>query len=150
MYELLDKINSPEDLKKLQLSQLPQLCEEVRRYILECCAVNPGHVGSSLGAVELIVALHYIYDTPADKLVFDVGHQAYAHKILTGRREIFRKNRTLEGISGFPKRDESPYDAFGAGHSSTSVSAALGFAEAARMMGTGEKSVAIIGDGALT
>ena len=150
MYELLDKINSPEDLKKLQLSQLPQLCEEVRRYILECCAVNPGHVGSSLGAVELIVALHYIYNTPADKLVFDVGHQAYAHKILTGRREIFRKNRTLEGISGFPKRDESPYDAFGAGHSSTSVSAALGFAEAARMMGTGEKSVAIIGDGALT
>ncbi len=150
MYELLDKIDSPEDLKKLQLSQLPQLCEEVRRYILECCAVNPGHVGSSLGAVELIVALHYIYDTPADKLVFDVGHQAYAHKILTGRRELFRKNRTLEGISGFPKRDESPYDAFGAGHSSTSISAALGFAEAARMMGTGEKSVAIIGDGALT
>ena len=150
MYELLDKIDSPEDLKKLQLSQLPQLCEEVRRYILECCAVNPGHVGSSLGAVELIVALHYIYDTPADKLVFDVGHQAYAHKILTGRREIFRQNRTLEGISGFPKRDESPYDAFGAGHSSTSISAALGFAEAARMMGTGEKSVAIIGDGALT
>ena len=150
MYELLDKIDSPEDLKKLQLSQLPQLCEEVRRYMLECCAVNPGHVGSSLGAVELIVALHYIYDTPADKLVFDVGHQAYAHKILTGRRELFRKNRTLEGISGFPKRDESPYDAFGAGHSSTSISAALGFAEAARMMGTGEKSVAIIGDGALT
>ena len=150
MYELLDKIDSPEDLKKLQLSQLPQLCEEVRRYILECCAVNPGHVGSSLGAVELIVALHYIYDTPADKLVFDVGHQAYAHKILTGRRDIFRQNRTLEGISGFPKRDESPYDAFGAGHSSTSISAALGFAEAARMMGTGEKSVAIIGDGALT
>ena len=150
MYELLDKINSPEDLKKLQLSQLPQLCEEVRRYILECCAVNPGHVGSSLGAVELIVALHYIYNTPADKLVFDVVHQAYAHKILTGRREIFRKNRTRDGISGFPKRDESPYDAFGAGHSSTSVSAALGFAEAARMMGTGEKSVAIIGDGALT
>jgi len=150
MYELLDKIDSPEDLKKLQLSQLPQLCDEVRRYILECCAVNPGHVGSSLGAVELIVALHYIYNTPEDKIVFDVGHQAYAHKILTGRRDLFRKNRTLEGISGFPKRDESPYDAFGAGHSSTSISAALGFAEAARMMGTGEKSVAIIGDGALT
>jgi 1-deoxy-D-xylulose-5-phosphate synthase len=150
MYELLDKINAPEDLKKLQVSQLKQLCGEVRQYILECCAVNPGHVGSSLGAVELIVALHYIYNTPKDKLVFDVGHQAYAHKILTGRRELFRKNRTLEGISGFPKRDESPYDAFGAGHSSTSISAALGFAEAARLQGTGEKSVAIIGDGALT
>ena len=150
MYELLDKINSPEDLRKLPVSQLRQLCEEVRQYIVECCAVNPGHVGSSLGAVELITALHYIYNTPADKLVFDVGHQAYAHKILTGRRDLFRKNRMLEGISGFPKRDESPYDAFGAGHSSTSISAALGFAEAARLQGTGEKSVAIIGDGALT
>ena len=150
MYELLDTINSPQDLKKLSLTQLSQLCKEVREYIVECCAVNPGHVGSSLGAVELIVALHYIYNTPKDKLVFDVGHQAYAHKILTGRREIFRKNRTLEGISGFPKRDESPYDAFGAGHASTSISAALGFAEAARLQGSGEKTVAIIGDGALT
>ena len=150
MYEVLNQINSPEDLRKLSRTQLETLCAEIRSYILECCAVNPGHVGSSLGAVELIVALHYIYNTPADKLVFDVGHQAYAHKILTGRREAFRKNRTLEGISGFPKRDESPYDAFGAGHASTSISAALGFAEAARLQGTGERTVAIIGDGALT
>jgi 1-deoxy-D-xylulose-5-phosphate synthase len=150
MYEVLNQINSPEDLRKLSRTQLETLCAEIRSYILECCAVNPGHVGSSLGAVELIVALHYIYNTPADKLVFDVGHQAYAHKILTGRREAFRKNRTLEGISGFPKRDESPYDAFGAGHASTSISAALGFAEAARLQGTGDRTVAIIGDGALT
>ena len=150
MYEILDQINSPEDLRKLTAEQLKQLCSELRSYILECCAVNPGHVGSSLGAVELIVALHYKYNTPEDKIVFDVGHQAYAHKILTGRREAFRKNRTLEGISGFPKRDESPYDAFGAGHASTSISAALGFAEAARLQGTENRSVAIIGDGALT
>lgn len=150
MYEVLNQINSPEDLRKLSTTQLETLCSELRSYILECCAVNPGHVGSSLGAVEFIVALHYIYNTPADKLVFDVGHQAYAHKILTGRREAFKKNRTLEGISGFPKREESPYDAFGAGHASTSVSAALGFAEAARLQGTRERTVAIIGDGALT
>ena len=150
MYELLERVNSPEDIKGFSIGQLRQLCGEIREYMVECCAVNPGHLGSSLGAVELIVALHYIYNTPQDKLVFDVGHQAYAHKILTGRREAFRKNRTLEGISGFPKREESPYDAFGAGHSSTSISAALGFAEAARMQGTGERSVAIIGDGALT
>ena len=150
MYEVLNQINSPEDLRKLSPAQLETLCTEIRSYILECCAVNPGHVGSSLGAVELIVALHYIYNTPKDKLVFDVGHQAYAHKIITGRREAFRKNRTLEGISGFPKREESPYDAFGAGHASTSISAALGFAEAARLQRTGERTVAIIGDGALT
>jgi 1-deoxy-D-xylulose-5-phosphate synthase len=150
MYELLDGINSPEDLRKLHPGQLEQLCAEVRRYMVECCAVNPGHLGSSLGAVELIVALHYIYNTPADKLVFDVGHQAYAHKILTGRREAFKKNRTKDGISGFPKRAESPYDAFGAGHSSTSISAALGFAEAARLTGSGDKAIAVLGDGALT
>ena len=150
MYQLLDLIQSPEDVRKLTAAQLESLCEEVRRYIVECCAVNPGHLGSSLGAVELIVALHYVYNTPEDKLVFDVGHQAYAHKILTGRRELFRKNRQREGISGFPNRRESPYDAFGAGHSSTSISAALGFAEAARLTGSKEKSVAIIGDGALT
>ena len=150
MYELLDKINSPADVRKLSLKKRKQLCAEIRQYMVECCAVNPGHLGSSLGAVELIVALHSVYNTPEDKLVFDVGHQAYAHKILTGRREAFRKNRTRDGISGFPKRDESPYDAFGTGHSSTSISAALGFAEAARLKGTGEKAVAVIGDGALT
>ena len=115
MYELLNTINSPEDVKKLSPEQRVRLCEEVRQYMVECCAVNPGHLGSSLGAVELIVALHTVFNTPKDKIVFDVGHQAYAHKILTGRRELFRKNRTRDGISGFPKRDESPYDAFGAG-----------------------------------
>ena len=150
MYEILDHIQSPLDLKNLSPKQLEQLCAEIRQYMVECCAVNPGHLGSSLGVVELTVALHTIYNTPADKLVFDVGHQAYAHKIITGRREAFKRNRTRDGISGFPKRDESPYDAFGAGHSSTSISAALGFAEAAHLTGSGEKTVAIIGDGALT
>ena len=150
MYELLDTIGSPEDLKKLTMQQLKQLCTELRQYMVECCAVNPGHLGSSLGATDLIVALHYIYNTPQDKIVFDVGHQAYAHKILTGRREAFKKNRMRDGISGFPKRSESPYDAFGAGHSSTSISAALGFAEAARIHGSKDKAIAVIGDGALT
>jgi len=150
MYELLEKINTPKDIRGLSVKELEKLCAEIRGYMVECCAVNPGHLGSSLGAVELIVALHYIYNTPEDKLVFDVGHQAYAHKILTGRREAFRKNRMREGISGFPKRSESPYDAFGAGHSSTSVSAALGFAEASRITGDNHKAVAIIGDGALS
>ena len=150
MYELLDKIDSPADLKGLSLEELGKLCGEIRRYILECCAVNPGHVASSLGAVELIVGFHYVFDSPTDKIVFDVGHQAYAHKILTGRREAFRQNRTRDGISGFPSRSESPHDAFGAGHSSTSVSAALGLAEAARLQGRKEKVVALIGDGALT
>ena len=150
MYKLLEKIDSPEDLRKLPRKKLEEVCQELRDYMVECCSVNPGHLGSSLGAVELIVALHYIYNTPEDKIVFDVGHQAYAHKILTGRRELFRKNRMRDGISGFPKMDESPYDAFGAGHSSTSISAALGFAEAARLTGATYKSVAVIGDGAMT
>ena len=150
MYEILDTIHTPADVKKLDIDGLRKLCAEIRDYMVRCCAVNPGHLGSSLGAVELIVGLHYVYDAPADKLVFDVGHQAYAHKIITGRREAFKGNRTRDGISGFPKRDESPYDAFGTGHSSTSISAALGFAEAARMQGRDEKVVALIGDGALT
>ena len=132
MYPLLEKINGPEDLKRLSEKELEQLCSEVRSYMVECCAVNPGHLGASLGAVEIIVALHKVYDTPVDKLVFDVGHQAYAHKILTGRREAFRTMRCSGGISGFPSMAESPYDAFGAGHSSTSISAALGLAEAAK------------------
>ena len=147
---LLDKVNSPADIRNFNTEQLRELCAEIRQYMVECCAKNPGHLGSSLGAVELIVALHAVYDTPKDKIVFDVGHQAYAHKILTGRRAAFRKNRTREGISGFPNRSESPYDAFGAGHSSTAISAALGFAEAARLMGTKERVVALLGDGALT
>ena len=106
-HTILDTINSPQDIKGLDMEGLRQLCAEVRDYMVACCAVNPGHLGSSLGAVELIVAMHYVYDTPKDKLVFDVGHQAYAHKILTGRREAFKSNRTREGISGFPKMDES-------------------------------------------
>jgi len=149
-YKLLDKVNSPADIKGFTIEQLRKLCAEIRHYMIECCSVNPGHLGSSLGAVELIVGLHYVYDAPSDKLVFDVGHQAYAHKIITGRREAFRKNRMKDGISGFPKRSESGYDAFGAGHSSTSISAALGFAEAAKIQGTGDKTVALIGDGSLT
>ena len=149
-HTILDTINSPQDIKGLDMEGLRQLCAEVRDYMVACCAVNPGHLGSSLGAVELIVAMHYVYDTPKDKLVFDVGHQAYAHKILTGRREAFKSNRTREGISGFPKMDESPYDAFGAGHSSTAISAALGLAEAARLQGRQEKVVALVGDGAMT
>lgn len=147
---MLENINSPEDIKKLDVPELEQLCSEVRSYMIECCSVNPGHLGSSLGAVELIVGLHKVYDTPKDKIIFDVGHQAYAHKILTGRRDAFRSNRRKDGISGFPRMDESPFDAFGVGHSSTSISAALGLATAARMEGRDEKIVAVIGDGALT
>ena len=149
-YRLLNKIDSPADIKRLSMEELKGLCQEIRQYMIECCAVNPGHLGPSLGAVELIVGLHYVYDTPQDKIVFDVGHQAYAHKIITGRREAFRLNRTKDGISGFPKRSESEYDAFGVGHSSTSISAALGFAEAAKQLGLGHKSIALIGDGSLT
>ena len=149
-YKILCGIDSPEDVKKLDVDQLRQLCAEIRQYMIECCSVNPGHLGPSLGAVELIVGLHYVYDAPQDKLVFDVGHQAYAHKIITGRRDAFRKNRTKDGISGFPKRSESEYDAFGVGHSSTSISAALGFAEAAKLLGQKHKTVALIGDGSLT
>ena len=147
---LLEKVNSPADIRHFNKEELRQLCAEIRSYMVECCASNPGHLGSSLGAVELIVGLHYVYDTPKDKLVFDVGHQAYAHKILTGRREAFRRNRMRGGISGFPKRSESEYDAFGAGHASTAISAALGFAESSRLQQTGERVVALIGDGALT
>ena len=149
-HTLLNSINSPADIKNFSMEQLRTLCEDIRSYMIECCAVNPGHLGPSLGAVELIVGIHYVFDTPSDKLVFDVGHQAYAHKIITGRREAFRRNRTKDGISGFPKRSESEYDAFGVGHSSTSISAALGFAEAAKHLGLGNKSIALIGDGSLT
>ena len=150
MYRLLDRINTPADIKGLNMQELRQLCCEIRAYMVECLSSNPGHLASSLGTVELIVAMHYIFDSPHDKLVFDVGHQAYAHKIITGRREPFRNIRTKGGISGFPKMSESVYDAFGVGHSSTSISAALGMAEAARLLGRDEKVVALIGDGALT
>ena len=149
-YTILDRINSPADIKGFSMDELRTLCQEIRQYMIECCAVNPGHLGPSLGAVELVVGLHYVFDAPEDKIVFDVGHQAYAHKIITGRREAFKLNRTKDGISGFPKRSESEFDAFGVGHSSTSVSAALGFAEAAKLQGQKHKSIALIGDGSLT
>lgn len=147
---LLDKVNSPSDIKKFSIKELEQLCVELREYMISCCAQNPGHLGASLGAVEIAVAVHYVFDTPSDKLVWDVGHQAYAHKIITGRREEFKHNRTHNGISGFPKRAESIYDPFGTGHSSTSISAALGMAIASQMQGKEEHIVAVIGDGAMT
>lgn len=150
MYELLDKIDSPADLKKLSVDQLPALCAEIRDFIVHSCAEHPGHLASSLGAVELIVGIHYVFDTPNDKLVLDVGHQAYAHKILTGRRKDFCTLREEGGLSGFPKPSESPYDSFGVGHSSTSISAAFGMAEAARLQGIEKKVIALIGDGAMT
>lgn len=149
-YDLLYKVNSPADLKRLAISQLPQYCNELRQYIIEECSKNPGHLASSLGTVELTVALHYVYDTPFDKLIWDVGHQAYAHKIITERRDLFPSNRKMGGLSGFPRMAESEYDAFGAGHSSTSISAAYGLAKAAELQGIDNHVVAIIGDGAMT
>ena len=147
---LLSMINSPADLKQLSREQLHQLCDELRQYIIDVVSVHGGHFGASLGVVELSVALHYIYNTPYDQLVWDVGHQAYGHKILTGRRDNFHSNRKYHGLSGFPKRAESEYDTFGVGHSSTSISAALGMAMAAKYKGENRKAVAVIGDGALT
>ena len=148
---ILDHINSPDDLKKLDVKQLPQVCDELRRFIINALSCNPGHFGASLGVVELTVALHYVFNTPYDKLIWDVGHQAYGHKILTGRRDAFVTNRKYHGISGFPNIFESPYDAFGVGHSSTSVSAALGMAIASQLRGETDRSVvAVIGDGSLT
>jgi len=148
--ELLSKVDSPADLKKLTIEQLPQLCDELRQYIIDVVSVHGGHFGASLGVVELTTALHYVYNTPYDQLVWDVGHQAYGHKILTGRRDDFHTNRKYGGLSGFPKRSESEYDTFGVGHSSTSISAALGMAMAAKMKGEKRKSIAVIGDGAMT
>lgn len=148
---LLDRIDSPVDLKKLTVDELPQLCDEIRHYLVTQLAVNPGHLGANLGVVELSVALHYVFNTPYDRLVWDVGHQAYTHKILTGRREAFKTNRCFKGISGFPSPFESEYDSFGTGHSSTSISAALGLAVAAALKGEKKRQVvAVIGDGALT
>jgi 1-deoxy-D-xylulose-5-phosphate synthase len=148
--KLLKTIDSPADLKKISKEQLHQVCDELRQYIVDIVSVHGGHFGASLGVVELSVALHYIYNTPYDQLVWDVGHQAYGHKILTGRRDNFATNRKYNGLSGFPKRSESEYDTFGVGHSSTSISAALGMAMAAKYKGEDRKSVAVIGDGAMT
>ncbi|HPM91138.1 MAG TPA: 1-deoxy-D-xylulose-5-phosphate synthase, partial [Tenuifilaceae bacterium] len=149
-YRILPHVNSPNDLKGMKPEQLVELSEELRRFIVEVVSTNPGHLGASLGVVELTVALHHVFNTPDDKLIWDVGHQAYAHKILTGRRDVFNTNRRYKGISGFPKRSESPYDAFGVGHASTSISAALGMAVASELKHESHQVVAIIGDGALT
>jgi 1-deoxy-D-xylulose-5-phosphate synthase len=150
MYPLLNAINSPDELRKLERKQLPQLADELRAFLIESVSKTGGHLSSNLGTVELTIALHYVYNTPHDKLVWDVGHQTYAHKILTGRRERMHTLRMGGGLSGFPKRGESPYDAFATGHSSTSISAALGMAAAARLSGNDQRAVAIIGDGAMT
>lgn len=149
-YTLLNNINYPKDLKGLSVDYLPRVCDELRKYIIEQLAKNPGHLGSSLGVVELTVALHYIFNTPYDRIVWDVGHQAYGHKILTGRREAFKTNRMFKGLCGFPNPKESEYDAFGVGHSSTSISAALGMSIAAKLKGENRQVVAVIGDGSMT
>src|SRR5690606_6627137 len=146
----LDRINNPKDLKKLEISQLPTLAQELREFIIDVVSVKGGHLGASLGVVELTIALHYVFDTPIDKLVWDVGHQAYVHKILTGRKADFETNRQKNGLSGFPKISESEYDAFGVGHSSTSISAALGMAIASKLKKEDDiQHIAVIGDASI-
>ena len=147
---LLAAVNSPEDLKKFSVEELPKVCQELRDFIIDIVSIHGGHFGASLGVVELTTALHYVYHTPDDLLVWDVGHQAYGHKILTGRRDNFHTNRKYEGLSGFPKRTESPYDTFGVGHSSTSISAGLGMSVARDLLKKDQQVVAVIGDGAMT
>ncbi|MCP4717470.1 MAG: 1-deoxy-D-xylulose-5-phosphate synthase, partial [Deltaproteobacteria bacterium] len=149
MKKLLDTIATPEELRKLGPKELPALAEELRELIIDTVSQTGGHIAASLGVVELTIALHYVFNTPQDKIVWDVGHQAYAHKILTGRKEAFKTLRQQDGISGFPKRAESPYDTFDVGHSSTSISAALGMSQAACLQGTDKKVIAVIGDGSL-
>ena len=150
MEDLLGAINGPEDVRRLSRAQLKPLASQLRTFLLESVAKTGGHLSSNLGTVELSLALHYVFDTPQDRLVWDVGHQTYSHKILTGRKNRMSTLRQLGGLSGFPKRDESEFDAFGTAHSSTSISAALGMAEAARIKGEDRRAVAIIGDGAMT
>lgn len=150
-YPLLSKIDSPEDLRKLQLSKLPEVCSDIRKFLINSLSSNPGHFASSMGAVELTVALHYVFNTPYDRIVWDVGHQAYGHKLLTGRRELFKNNRKLDGLSGFPNPDESPYDTFSAGHASNSISAGLGMSVASEMQKENPRRnvVAVIGDASI-
>src|SRR5450631_2800541 len=150
MYELLKTINDPAELRKLDRRQLGQLADELRAYVLDSVSKTGGHLSSNLGTVELTIALHYVFNTPDDRIVWDVGHQTYPHKILTGRREAMGRLRMLDGISGFPRRVESEYDTFGTAHSSTSISAALGMAIASRIRGEDRRAVAIIGDGAMS
>ena len=149
MRSLLSTISNPQDLRKLEKNDLQQLVNELRDFIIESVSINGGHFGASLGVVELTVALHYVFNTPKDQLVWDVGHQAYGHKILTGRRKRFNTNRKLKGISGFPERSESEYDTFGVGHSSTSIGAALGMAIASKLKRKNKQHFAVIGDGAI-
>ncbi|MFT6480799.1 MAG: 1-deoxy-D-xylulose-5-phosphate synthase, partial [Spirosomataceae bacterium] len=148
---LLRDINSPADLRKLPADKIPQVADELRQFIIDTVSIYGGHFGANLGVVELTVALHYVFNTPDDQLVWDVGHQAYGHKMLTGRRDLFDTNRVYGGISGFPKRKESIYDTFGVGHSSTSISAALGMAAGSALNGDKNRQhIAVIGDGAMT
>jgi len=149
-WPLLESIDSPKDLRNIPENQLPALAQQLRAYLLKSLSSTGGHLSAGLGTVELTIALHYVFNTPEDRLVWDVGHQTYPHKILTGRREQMKYLRQKDGLAGFPKRSESEYDAFGTGHSSTSISAALGMSIAARQTGSDRKTVAIIGDGALT
>ena len=149
MKNLLKHINSPKDLRQLSAEELPELAKELRQFIIEVIASKEGHLGASLGVVELTIALHYVYNTPIDLLVWDVGHQAYGHKILTGRKSEFHTNRQFKGLSGFPKRDESEYDTFGTGHSSTSISAALGMAIASQLKGEDRQHICVIGDASI-
>ena len=150
-YPLLSEIDSPKDLRKLKIAELPQVCEELRKFIIHSLAENPGHFASSMGAVEITVALHYVMNTPYDRIVWDVGHQAYSHKILTGRRDTFETNRKFNGLSGFPNPDESEYDSFIAGHASNSISAGLGMAIASRINNDSDRRnvVAVIGDASI-
>src|SRR4030067_2733911 len=150
MTGILDQIHHPVDVKRLDVEELGRLCEEIRREIISTVSKNGGHLASNLGVVELTVALHYVFDLPIDKLIWDVGHQSYAHKLLTGRRDRFHTLRQYEGVSGFPKRDESPYDVFDSGHSGTSISSALGMAAARRQKGEKGRVIAVIGDGSMT
>jgi 1-deoxy-D-xylulose-5-phosphate synthase len=150
MTPLLDTIHQPSDLRALGRQQLPQLATELREFLVDTVSKTGGHFASNLGSIELTIALHYVFNTPDDRLVWDVGHQTYPHKILTGRRERMGSMRQKGGLAGFPKREESPYDTFGVGHSSTSIGAALGMAAAAKLQGLDRKCVAIIGDGAMT
>jgi len=147
---LLSHIQNPDDLRQLKEDQLPQLAKELRDFIIDIVSVKEGHLGASLGVVELTIALHYVFNTPDDLLVWDVGHQAYGHKILTGRKDLFHTNRQLGGISGFPKRSESEFDTFGVGHSSTAISAALGMAIASLLKGdSGKNHIAVVGDASI-
>ena len=150
MTPLLDRIASPADLRRLERADLPQLARELRAFLLASVSSTGGHLSSNLGTVELTIALHYVFDTPRDRIVWDVGHQTYAHKALTGRRDALAQLRQSGGPSGFPKRSESEYDTFGTAHSSTSISAALGMAAAARLKGESRRVVAVIGDGAMS